>query len=305
MAREQLTAVEEQLAWSFQLIESKYFANQPEEDQTLLKKQLAELQKRRDEAKELYEETLDKLFKSGSWPVAPPSAVEDVLEEKQKEVVKYIQELKDTALQMSKILGDISTLKSPPPPPLFLSDEDDGAPMDVDQPDNALRGSLKRRRFSKDIDGRSVPSMPTQEEVDVFLERITHMESLISTLQNDINEHGREEREEFEQLVETKLDDFQAAREEAERQRLEKEQRQTKALEQEVAVTGEQVEVLSSEIGELVTRVGKLEVDVGAIRKARQESMQKVKEVGFFFLFTITLLPTDIFFLFFGVFVYR
>ena len=299
MAREQLTAVEEQLAWSFQLIESKYFANQPEEDQTLLKKQLAELQKRRDEAKELYEETLDKLFKSGSWPVAPPSAVEDVLEEKQKEVVKYIQELKDTALQMSKILGDISTLKSPPPPPLFLSDEDDGAPMDVDQPDNALRGSLKRRRFSKDIDGRSVPSMPTQEEVDVFLERITHMESLISTLQNDINEHGREEREEFEQLVETKLDDFQAAREEAERQRLEKEQRQTQALEQEVAVTGEQVEVLASEIGELVTRVGKLEVVVGAIRKERQESMQKVKEVGFFFLFTITLLPTDIFFLFF------
>ena len=281
-AREQLNAIEDNITWSLQLIGSKYFENQPEEVQTRLKKELAELQKERDEAKKLHESTVDKLFKTGSWPVAPPAAVEDGVEENHKEVLKFIQELKDTALQMNKILGDISTLKSPPPPPLFLSDESDGAPMDVDQPDNMLRDSLKRRRLSKDVDGRSAPSMPTREELDVFLERLAHMESLISTLQNDINEHGREAREEFEQLVDTKLDDFQAVREEAERQRLEEEQRQTQALEQEITVAGEQVEELASEIGDLITRVSKLEVGVGESRKGREESIKKVSEVSFY-----------------------
>ena len=41
-------------------------------------------------------------------------AVEDDIEEKRKEVMKYIQELKDTALQMSKILENIFMFKSPP-----------------------------------------------------------------------------------------------------------------------------------------------------------------------------------------------
>ena len=120
---------------------------------------------------------MDKLFKTGSWPVGPPTEVEDGMEEKQKEVVEYIQELKDTALRMSKILGDIFTFKkSPPPPPLFLlGDSVDGGAMDVDQPDdgNARRKSLKRRRLSKTLDERSGDgglSMPTQEELDKVLD---------------------------------------------------------------------------------------------------------------------------------------
>lgn len=283
MAHEQLTAIEEQLAWSLQIIESQYFANQSEEDKTRLKGQLAELEKQRDEAKKLHEESVGKLFKTGSWPVGPRSAREDGVEEKQKEVMKYIQELKDTVLQTRKILGDISMFK-PPPPPLFLSDDSDGAPMDVDQPDgdNAGRKSLKRRRISRDMDGRSAPSMPTQEELDVLLERLAHMEGLVSTLQNDINEHGREAREEFEQLVDAKLDEFLAAREEAEKQRLEEEQQQMQGLERDITLTGEQVGELASEIGDLIVRMGKWEVNVGASRKGRQDSFEKVLEVSFF-----------------------
>jgi hypothetical protein len=109
-----------------------------------------------------------------------PTAVEDGVEEKHEEVVKCLQELKDTALRMSKILGDISmfTGKSPPlwpPPLLFLpGDYDDGAASDVDQhyDDNVGRESLKRRRISDNLDGRiggSAPSTPTQqEELDKF-----------------------------------------------------------------------------------------------------------------------------------------
>jgi hypothetical protein len=270
LAREELTALEDQLALSLRIVGNRYTENRTEEDQTRLKNQLVELEKQRDEAKKLYEETVDKLFKTGSWPVGLPTTVEDDMEENRKEVMKYIQELKDTALHMSRILEDISMFKSPPPPPppLFLSDESDGAPTDVGQPDgdNMLRKSLKRRR------------MPTRKELDRFLERLAHMESLISTLQNDINEHGRETREEFEQLVDTKLDEFQAVREEADRQRLHKKQ----ALEQEITATGEDVGVLASDIGDLIIRVGKLEVDVGTSRKEREESKKKVLEVGFF-----------------------
>ena len=283
MAREQLTAIEDQLAWSSQIIESRYFANLPEEDQTRLKGQLIELEKQRDEVKKLHEGFLDKLFKTGLWPVAPPSSVEDGAEEKHKEVMTFIQELRVTASDMRKMLMEISMIK-PPPPPLFFSDDSDGA-MDVDQPDgdNGDRTSLKRRRISED--GRSASSsMPTQEELDVFLERLAHMEGLISTLQNDINEHGREAREEFEQLVDTKLDEFQAAREEGEKRRLEEEQQQMQGLEQDIGIMGEQVGELASEIGDLITRVDKLEVGVVASRKGRQESLEKVLEVGFFVL---------------------
>ena len=288
MAREQLAAIDDQLAWSLRIIESQYFANQTGEDQTRLKRQFAELEKQRSDAKKLYEESLDKLFKTGSWPAAPPIAVEDGVEEKHKEVMEYVQELKDTALEIGKILGDISMYKSSPP--LFLPDDSDGAPMDVDQLDdeNGRRTSLKRRHISN-LDGRSAPSMPTQEELDVFLERLAHMEGLISTLQNDINEHGREAREEFEQLVDTKLDEFQAVREEAERQRLEEDQRQRQNLEQDITITGEQVGELASEIGDLIMRVDKLEVDVGASRKGRQESLEKVMEVCSFFVTTFLI----------------
>ena len=290
LAREQLTGLEEQHIFALKIVESQYFANLPEEDKTRLKGQLAELEKKRDEAKKLHEESVDKLFRTGSWPVAPPGAVEEGMEENHKEVVKYIQELKDTALQMSKILGDISMLKSPPVPPLFLSNDSDdeaaaAAAMDVDQPDGKNR---KRRRVSENPDGRgssASSSMPTQEELNEFLERLVHMEGLISTLENDINEHGREAREEFEQLVDTKLEEFQAAREEEEKQRLEEGQQHMQELQQDITLTGEQVGELASEIGDLIMRVGKLEVDVGASRKGRQESFEKVLEVSFSFFF--------------------
>ena len=265
-------------------MESRYFASLPEEDKTRLKGQLAELEKQRNEAKKSQEESVDKLFKTGSWPIAPPTSMEEGVEEKHKEVVNYIQELKDTALQMSKILGDISILK---PPPLFLSgdsDDEDRTAMDVDQP--ASHKSRKRRRISENLDGPgggSAPSsMPTQGELDEFLERLAHMEGLISTLQNDINEHSREAREEFEQLVDAKLDEFQTTREEQERKRLEDEQGQIQGLDQELTLVGEQVGELAAEIGDLIIRMNKLEVDVVESRKERQQSFEKVLEVGWF-----------------------
>lgn len=299
MAHEELVTLKDQYAYALQIVDSRYFADLPEEDKVRLKGQLAELEKQRDEAKKLYEDSVEKLFKTGSWPVAPPSSTEPSVEEKHREVVKYIQELKDTALQMNKILADISTFKPPPPqPPLFLSgdsDNEDGAAMDVDQPDgnNAHPKSLKRRRISENLDGRgggSALSMPTQKELDEFLERLAHMEGLISTLENDINAHGREAREEFEHLVDTKLDEFQATREAEEKQRLEEEQQQIQYMEQEITLAGEQVGELATEIGDLIMRVGKLEVDVGTSKKGRQESFEKVLEVSFFFSLCVPFL---------------
>ena len=259
----------------------------------------------------MHEESVEKLFKTGSWPVTPPNPMEDGVEEQHKEVVKYIRELKDTALEISKILGDISMFK-PPPAPLFLTgdsgdggdggddgDDDEGAAaaaaMDVDQPDGVHHKKRKRRRIA---DGQSGSGIPTRE-VNEFLERLAHMEGLLSTLENDINEHSRETREEFEQLVEAKLDEFQNAREEEERRKSEDERRQMQDLEQEIAITGEQVGELAVEIGDLIMRVGKLEVEVGVSRKGRQESFEKVLEVWFLFFSFFALGPLLIFFFFF------
>jgi len=120
---------------------------------------------------------------------------------------------------------------------------------------------------------------PTQQELEEFLERLARMEGQISTLDNDINQYAREAKEEFEQLVDTKLDEFQTAREEAEKQRLAEEQQHLQDLEQDITLTGEQVGELASEIGNLIMRVGKLEVDVKVLRKGREESFEKVLEV--------------------------
>jgi hypothetical protein len=99
--------------------------------------------------------------------------------------VKYIQELKEAALRMS-LHVQITTTSS-----LFVRAILMIVAMDVDhQPDedNAPRKSLTRRRISENLDvasGDSEPSMPTQEDLDKFLERLVHMENVISTLQND------------------------------------------------------------------------------------------------------------------------
>lgn len=66
------------------------------------------------------------------------------------------------------------------------------------------------------------------------------MEGLTSKLKNYTNKHGRA----IEQFVDTKLDEFQAEREEAERQRLEEGKRQCKK--QGITVTGGEVEELGS-----------------------------------------------------------
>ena len=113
--------------------------------------------------------------------MAPSTAVEYAVEEKHKEVMRYIQELKDTALQMSKICPYSNHH-------LFLSDGSDGAPIDVNQPDDdsTCRNSLKRRRIFKNRDGRSsdsAQSTSSQEELDRFLERLAYMEGLIFILQ--------------------------------------------------------------------------------------------------------------------------
>ena len=50
------------------------------------------------------------------------------------------------------------------PLPLFLMDDFDGAPMDVDQPDD----DSAPRKQRQNLDGRNAPSMTTREELDGF-----------------------------------------------------------------------------------------------------------------------------------------
>ena len=85
--------------------------DQTEEDQTGLKNHLAQLEKQRDEARKTIRRERGQVFQN---TFIARRAVEGDVEEKRKEVKKYIQELKDTALQMSEILEDIFMLKSPP-----------------------------------------------------------------------------------------------------------------------------------------------------------------------------------------------
>jgi hypothetical protein len=73
-----ITFPEKSTIWSLFF---QWKANQTEEDQTRLKGQLAELEKQCDEAKKkIHEESVDKLFKTGLWPVA----VEDGRRETQR-----------------------------------------------------------------------------------------------------------------------------------------------------------------------------------------------------------------------------
>ena len=140
LASEKLAGLEEQLAWSSRVIDSIYFSNQSEEEQARLKNGMEELERQRDEAKKVIEDALDSFANSSSWPIAPPTRVENLM--------KYILELKDAAEQISKGLNDsdISINKSHQPP-LFLPDDSDSDYAATD--DENTDGNLPYKNLKK------------------------------------------------------------------------------------------------------------------------------------------------------------
>jgi hypothetical protein len=101
------------------VIESQYFAIQTKEDQTHLKSQLPELEKQRDGAKKGHEETVNELFKTGSWPVAnPPPQSKMVCGRETQRGCDIYSRVEGYSVACEQ-LEDISMFKLPTPPPLF------------------------------------------------------------------------------------------------------------------------------------------------------------------------------------------
>ena len=283
--------LDEHLNWCSRLTEGQYFQNLTDEDQLRLKNQVLELQKERNEAQKNFKASMDKLFETGPWPIqdALSTGFEDYKDTADKpltpreDLTRYILELEDASLQMRNALSHIP-LFSTPETPLFLPD-------DSDSEDHDAPGPMDIDTISKNLDGRSAPSMPTQEELERFQEQLAHMEGVTSTLLNDIKERHTQEGKEIEQLVDIRLasEEFQDSREDAE-----------------THVTGEQVgelasEIENQEIEDLIMRVNELESGIAASRKERQESMGKVLEAGSSFL--CLLLPSPDVFIFFVLFI--
>ncbi|KAJ3515512.1 hypothetical protein NLJ89_g1708 [Agrocybe chaxingu] len=274
-------------------ISSTFSMSLPGPERTRLEQQLKDMKD--DDKKETakYEEILEKLRISGSWPVAPvPDPNEDLEEqtrEDHKEIVRYIDELNTTVKAMQRELGSITILKPPPTLPIEPNEDGEDA-MDVDRPAAADAGpsistsSRKRRRTTDDVDGES--ELPTREDLDKLLERLVRLENATTTLQNDLTEHDRDMQDELQVALEARLDDFHArlAKEREEREAPQKEAEQAwnariEAAAQDTELMGDQVGELAEEIGSMLIRVGELEATLAEKTKERQESYNRVLQV--------------------------
>ncbi|KAF8163749.1 hypothetical protein B0H34DRAFT_696674 [Crassisporium funariophilum] len=282
-ARERLAELEEDSTHAENIVGTKFFALLPEADQKRLTKELADIQRQREEARRAHQNALDKLLKSDSWPMVPP-AVDDRMDEKHAEIVQYIKELKDMTGEMSKILGDIAVFR--PPPSISWAGEDDAdenaqndMAMDIDQ--GAPATSRKRRRLSENLEGPDGghAQMPSQGELNDFLERLVLLEGETSTLQNDSNAHNQEMRAEFEDLLEAKMEELNLTRADEEKKAREEEEQVLNGVRRDIDQTGQEVGELANEIADLIVRVGAMEVDLDKEKRERQESFDKVLQV--------------------------
>ena len=290
--------------YSTDISQSNFFSTFSEEDLARYNADLAELIINRDKAKKVHEGALDRLIEQGSWPLGPPPATKsDELEERERhDIFRHVQELNSTAQKMSNILGDIAMQTKPPTLPLPGDDHDDiyeEEPMDVNDdapatpptPDADLSGSRskrKRRQLLEDdrgAKGRAVdPDLPTREELEDYCNRLEKLGEKIMELDDELSRYEDEMKTSFEYEVEKRIEEYDVARRQREKEKTEKE----KAIrEEEMNRVNSNAEDLENDVKEIGTEVADVMAKIEVLKiqlleeKKQREIMQvKVVQVG-------------------------
>ena len=263
--RNEYTKVEEDIAGCRHLMETLRMPSLPDEDKEALSAELTKLESRREEIKKLMEEKIFRLTKLNSWPISPSIETEDGEVEKYQEMIKYVEELKNTATEMNRVLNDIRERKS--------TAEGGAMSMDVDLPSNS-GPPLKRRRISDA--GQPSPSVAT-DEMDALRDKLLSLEDRFSSFENDLTEHSQELMQEMKAYIEGNVEEIAST------------VKGTSAggpsdlydeADQEVKRMGGEVAELAEEMGALLLRADAQETETATLEHELEESRKEYISVS-------------------------
>ncbi|KAF8902737.1 hypothetical protein CPB84DRAFT_830978 [Gymnopilus junonius] len=318
-----LTALEEECTTAEQVLSSRFFSALAAEHKERLTSELAVLRAQRESAREVLEETKRRLVeKSDAWPVNPNGkgiggggvvSLQVEEEERRKEeeegrrkfdeVVRYVKELNEYAMEMKKVLGELMGVRGPSAPPsapgLVLGGEKGkkeegedkeegeiaGDLMDVDTVNGAATATvgdgseslhtLSRKRKRRRVDGdayqsasESTPtSTPTHQELESILEKLIHLESIAHTLQNDLIAHDNDLREEIESSIETRFEELALSVTEHQDEWRREQKEESDRTEERFGEVRKEVEEVGGQVGELAEELGDMLLKVDEVER--------------------------------------
>ena len=265
--RNQYTKIKEDIADCRRLMETWRMPSLPDEDKGALSAELAKLESRRENLKKSLDEKISRLAESNSWPISTRTEVEDGEVAKYEEMVKYIEELKNTATEMNRVLNDI---REPNP----SGEHEHDTPMDVDVLADSVR-PLKRRRLS--VPGQQHQQRIAPEEVDAFQNNLLNLEERFANFENDLTEHNQELMQEVTAYVEGKVEEIAAAVKDVSAS--ETTDLYDKA-DQEIKRMGSEVVELAEEMGALLLRANAQETETAKLQLEIEESKKQYISVG-------------------------
>lgn len=190
-------AAQEEHSLSKNVKDLQAFANTvPEEVRQQYQTKLVEVVAKHAAQKAKCDELIQHLIRTdNAWPMSLEQMERDAkLHEQYDEMVQYVNELREMAGEMGKVLKELGIGKAPPPPvpPVPPEEEREKAnAMDVDTDQKAPENAAL-----------------SQEEYETILERLAELEASIISVENAQSQHDQDAREEWLDLIEQRLSDF-------------------------------------------------------------------------------------------------
>ncbi|GLB34944.1 hypothetical protein LshimejAT787_0205090 [Lyophyllum shimeji] len=237
--RQQFGKLEAEIETNRKLMATSRFPNLPDETKRSVELELAKLEAKREELKKKRDDGLALLVKTGPWPAPPLSESVEAELERQQEMLDYVAQLKETAVEMNSHLLELQERMA------SERGREPATPMDVDVlPDGSTR-PLKRRRISDAAQAETAG--PTLAEVEELLEKFNELEGRYSNFENDMIAHDADLEEEVNALIESKAEELKASTVAP------TEESQAYAeVKGNLDTTGKEVEEIAEEVGRLV-----------------------------------------------------
>ncbi|KAF9464713.1 hypothetical protein BDZ94DRAFT_1190609 [Collybia nuda] len=222
----------------------------PEVNQRKAKDHLTNLEFQRDETEKAFENSILRLIKSKSWPVAP-QLVDGGQVEKPQEILNYLNDLINKSAEMHKVLIDIQERGASS---LVGATSD----MDVDP-----QRPLKRRRLSESESSIQFQSQPSAQELETLRDRVLNIEERFSAFKNDLDVHDAELLEVIDERLDAKQESIKFGQTAA--STISQDEHQE--VQQNINKTGADMDEIATEITDLIKQTTAQEADRVAIRR--------------------------------------
>lgn len=271
----QFTKINEELTTFRRLAEASVYSN--DEKQSSLTEQLTALELRREEKRVEINTALTKLVEKDYWPVSQHPDVDNTAEARYREILKYVEELKLTATEMSKVLTDLRLQpeQSEQPPTDMSTDVD----MDDNQQEGPSSRPLKRRRsptpgtnsHSRSIHpGASSITSDYAEEIDEKLAAIT---ASLEEFGNHLDGHRADLQAEFDARIDAEIETSQQTMKQQVRNKISN-------IKEDVSVMDTQVRELSDDLKGLFLRSKQVNAEIERLTAENAEYQSELPRVS-------------------------